>query len=133
MIALLLVPSLSLAQVEVEGGWARPTPPTAQVAAGYAVVRNRGIDSDRLVSAASPIAERVELHQMTHDGGIMRMRQIDGVLVPAKGVITLEPGGIHLMLINIKHPLKVGESVPVTLRFERAGERQTTLQVRLTR
>ena len=86
--------------------------------------------ADKLVSASSPAAERVETHVTMRDGDISRMREVKGYEVPARGTLELKPGGSHLMLVNIKAPLKEGTSVPLTLRFEKAGEIKTELQVR---
>lgn len=102
--------------------WSRATAPRASVGAGYVTIRNSGTQPDRLVSATSPRAARVEIHTMSLDDGIMRMRQLpNGLEVPAGGEASLAPGGNHIMLIGLKAPLKEGERVPATLRFARAG------------
>jgi periplasmic copper chaperone A len=117
------------AQIKVEEAWSRATPPGAKIAAGYLVIRNSGA-ADRLVSASSPAAERVETHVTMRDGDIARMREIKGYAVPANGTLELKPGGSHLMLVNIKAPLKEGADVPLILKFEKAGEIKTELHVR---
>jgi hypothetical protein len=116
-------------QISVQEAWSRATPPGAKIAAGYLTIRNAG-GADRLVSASSPAAERVETHVTVREGEISRMREVKGYEVPAKGTLELKPGGAHLMLVNIKAPFKEGTSVPLTLRFEKAGEIKTELQVR---
>ena len=89
-----------------------------------------GDTADRLVSAQSPRAARVELHTMTMDGGVMRMRPVEGIDVPAGGTVRLAPGQpFHLMLEGLKEPLRQGEMVPLALRFERAGERRVDVAV----
>jgi len=118
-----------LAQVKVDDAWARATPPGAKIAAGYLTIRNAG-GADRLVSATSPAAEKVETHTTVKDGDISRMREVKGYAVPAKGMVELTPGGSHLMLVNIKAPLKEGDKVPLVLRFEKAGEVKVELAVR---
>ena len=85
-------------------------------------IENKGTAPDRLVGAASPIAERVELHQHVHEGGVMKMRQVPGFDVPANGQFVLKPGGGHLMFVNIKRQINPGETIAVTLKFEKAGE-----------
>ena len=125
----LLAASAAQAQITVQEAWARATPPGAKIAAGYLTVRNAGA-ADKLVSASSPAAERVETHVTMRDGDISRMREVKGYEVPARGTLELKPGSSHLMLVNIKAPLKEGTSVPLTLRFEKAGEIKTELQVR---
>ena len=110
------------AQVQIENAWIRPTAPGAKVAAGYMTIRNASGSPDRLVSASSPAAERIETHVTMQEGDIMRMREVKGYEIPAKGVFELKPAGAHLMFVSIKAPLAEGQKVPVTLRFEKAGE-----------
>jgi hypothetical protein len=117
------------AQITVQDGWSRATPPGAKIAAGYLTIRNAGA-ADRLLSASSSAAEQVQTHVTFREGEISRMREVKGYEVPARGTLELKPGGAHLMLVNLKAPLKEGMSVPLTLRFEKAGEVKTELQVR---
>lgn len=110
-------------------GWSRATAPRASVGAGYLTIRNAGPLPDRLIAVSSPRAAKVEIHTMSLDDGIMRMRPLaNGLEVPAGGETSLAPGGNHIMLIGLKGPLKEGERVPATLRFARAG----TITVRFT-
>ena len=111
-----------LAQIQIDKPWARATAPGAKVAGGYMVIRNAGAAADRLVSASSPASARVELHVHLNEGGVMKMREVPGYEVPAKGSFELKPGGAHLMFMQIKRPFKEGEKLPVTLKFEKAGE-----------
>jgi copper(I)-binding protein len=111
-----------LAQMQIEKPWARATAPGAKVAGGYMVIRNSGAAVDRLVSAASPVAAKIELHVHINDNGVMKMREVSGYDVPAKGSFELKPGGAHLMFLDIKRPFKEGERVPVKLKFAKAGE-----------
>lgn len=110
------------AQVQVENAWIRPTAPGAKVAAGYMVIRNSGATADKLVSASSPAAEKVETHVTVKDGEILRMREVKGYEIPAKSAFEAKPGGAHLMFVNIKAPMAQGQKVPAVLRFEKAGE-----------
>src|SRR5262245_15752112 len=129
-VALCLVSTSVFSQVEVTEAWSRATPPGAKVAGGFLLIRNKGAAPDRLVSASSPAAARVETHVTEQQGGVMRMREVKGYEVPAKGSFELKPGGAHLMLVDLKRPLKEGEKIPVVLRFEKAGEVKVELQVR---
>ena len=129
---LLSLPAMAWAQIDVDNAWARATAPGAKVAAGYLVLRNHGAAPDRLVSASSPLAGRVETHVTQRDGDVMRMREVKGYEVPANGRFELKPGGPHLMFVDIKQPFKEGERVPLTLRFEKAGEKTVELQVSRT-
>lgn len=102
--------------------WARATPPGAPTGAAYLTIMNHGTEPDVLVGGSSPQAERVEFHQSTMDGGIMKMRPVaNGVAIPAGGTVELKPDGYHVMLVGLKAPLKSGTMLPVTLRFAKAG------------
>lgn len=122
--------SLSVqAQVRIEKPWTRASAPGAQVAGGYMTIRNQAGAKDRLVAASSPVSARVELHVHVNKDGVMQMREVPGYDVPARGAFELKPGGAHLMFIDLKRPLKEGETVPVTLNFEKAGEVRAEFQV----
>jgi hypothetical protein len=86
-------------------------------------IRNRGNAPDRLVAASTPVAERVELHEMSTEGDVMRMREVPAIDLPAGQEVQLRHGQrYHLMLINLRQPLKVGDRFDLTLKFEKAGE-----------
>ena len=109
--------------------WARATPPGAQVGAGYVTLQNKGA-ADRLVSATVDVADHVEIHEMSMDGGVMKMRELPGGLpIDAGKTVALTPGGYHLMMMDLTAPLKRGDKVPVTLIFEKAGKVDVTLDV----
>jgi copper(I)-binding protein len=111
----------SLGALKIGHPWSRPNPPGAPTAAGYLTVINTGRQADVLLGGSSPMASKVEVHQMTMTGGIMRKRPVAGGLPIAPGqAVKLEPGGYHLMLIGPRRPFKVGDHVPVTLRFQKA-------------
>ena len=125
---LCLVTSSALAQVRVEEPWARATAPGAKLGAGYMKITSG--TADRLIGASSPAAARVEMHVTTKQGDVMRMREVKAYDIPAGGTFELAPSGAHLMLVDLKAPLKQGTKVPLTLRFEKAGEVKVELQVR---
>lgn len=108
--------------LSIEKPWARATVPGAAIGGGYLVIRNRGTAGDRLVAVTSPASARVEMHEMAIERDVMRMREVKGVDIPAKGAVEFKPGGYHLMFMELKAPLKQGDKVPVTLRFEKSGE-----------
>lgn len=112
----------SKGDLQIEKPWARATPPGAAVGGGYLTIRNKGAAGDRLVGVSSPASARMEIHEMAMEKDVMRMREVKGIDVPAKGAVELKPGGFHLMFMELKAPLRQGEKVPVTLRFEKAGE-----------
>jgi copper(I)-binding protein len=119
---LLLAAAPVRGQVLIEKPWARATVPTARVAGAYLTVRNQSAVADRLVGAWSPVAARVEFHIHTTQGEVMKMRQAQALDIPANGTLELKPGGAHLMFVDIRKPFTEGDVVPVTLRFEKAGE-----------
>lgn len=115
----------------ITGMWSRATPGGAKVAGGYFTVSNNGAAADRLVSATSPASNKVEVHEMSMANGVMTMRPLEQGLViePGKSV-TLAPGGFHMMLTDLKEPLKEGGLLPITLVFEKAGNVEVTLHIR---
>ena len=119
------------ATLRVQDAWSRATPPVAPVAGGFLTVVNAGDRPDVLLGAESDLSQRVELHEMRMDGGMMRMRELtDGLPVPARGKVVLAPGGYHLMFIKPKRALVEGERFTATLRFRDAGKVTTTFTVR---
>ena len=86
------------------------------------IMKNSGAAADALVAAELPVAARAELHTHIKDGDVMRMRQVSSIDVPAGGTVNLQPGGLHIMLIDLKEPLRQGETFPLTLTFAKAGK-----------
>ena len=117
-------------QVQIEEPWIRATTPGAKVAAGYMTIRNKSAQPERLVGGSSPVAARVETHIHIKDGDVVRMREVKGYDIPANGVFELKPSGAHLMLVDVKRPLKEGEKVPLLLKFENSGEVKVDFAVR---
>jgi hypothetical protein len=119
------------ARIVVADAWTKATPAGAAVGAGYMTIRNEGGAAARLVGGEASVAERVEVHTMAMEGGVMSMRPVEGGLeVPPGGEVALKPGGLHLMLVGLKQPFAEGESVSVTLIFEGGMRVETTLAVR---
>jgi len=119
-----------LGDLHIAHPWTRATLPNAPVAGGYMTIENTGETADRLVGGSTPAAEAVEIHEMTMDGDVMKMRPVEGGLeIPAGESVTLRPGGYHLMLVKPEEPLKEGTRVPLTLTFEKAGEVSVELAV----
>jgi copper(I)-binding protein len=116
------------AQALVQDAWARPTVQGQIVGGGYFRI-DGGATNDRLLGVSADIAQSVELHTMRMDGDVMRMRQLNSVEVPARQTVEFKPGGMHVMLIGLKTPLKVGNSFPMTLRFEKAGAVSVNVRV----
>lgn len=116
--------------IGIEDAHARAMLPGQPTGAGYLTIVNDGKEADTLVSITSPAAGKVELHEMKMDGNLMTMRAVKGGLeVPAGGSVKLEPGSYHLMFMDVKKPFSKGDSVPITLEFEKAGEVDVTLPV----
>jgi copper(I)-binding protein len=116
--------------IEVTSPWTRATVAGASVAAGYLTIENKGAEADRLTGAATAAAEKVEIHEMSMEGDIMKMRAVpEGVEIKPGETLTLKPGGVHLMLVGLKQRLIPGASVPVTLNFAKAGQIAVVLPV----
>jgi copper(I)-binding protein len=114
--------------VDVRGAWARPTPPGAEVGAAYFEIHSRS--GDRLLEVVTPAARRAEIHTMSMKDDVMQMRRVDAVPVPAGKPVALAPGGLHVMLLGLARPLVAGETVPLQLKFEKAGTVTVNVTVR---
>ena len=119
-----------VAALRVDNAWAAPTPGGVDVSAGYLMLVNATAAEDVLVGVSSPRAARVEVHEMTMQDGVMQMRAVERLAVPAGGSIELAPSGRHLMFYGVAQPFAEGEAIPVRLTFERAGEMDVSLPVR---
>jgi periplasmic copper chaperone A len=126
---LLAAASARADSLTISDAWARATPPGAVTAAAYLRIDNGG-DADRLLEVRSDSASDVQIHTMIEEGGMMRMTPLDDLRVPAGGSAILEPGGDHIMLIDIDAPLVPGETLEMTLVFEHAGELRVAFPIR---
>ena len=109
--------------IAVDEPWARATLPGATIGAGYVTVTSEGRNDDRLVRVEVEVADRVELHETTIEGGVVRMRYLpDGVVIPGGGTVELRPDGLHMMLIGLKQPLKAPGLFFGSMHFEKAGK-----------
>lgn len=115
-------------QTVAQGAWVRGTVAT-QKATGL-FVQLTSPTGGRLVSASSPVAGVVEIHEMAMDGNVMKMRAVSGVDLPAGKAVELKPGGFHVMLMDLKQPLKEGETVPVTLVIEGKDGKRESLELK---
>ena len=116
--------------IAVEQPWSRATPAGAQTGAVYMTLDNKTTSADRLTAASSDVADKVQIHEMSVVNGVMQMRQLaDGLSVPAGGSVVLKPGTYHVMLIGLKKPLTAGETFPLKLTFEKAGNISVTVPV----
>lgn len=117
--------------MQVTGAWSREIPPNAPVAAGFVRIANHGGSDDRLVAVRSDAAERVEIHEVRHEDGMARMRELaDGLPLPAGATVELKPGGYHLMFITPDDGFVAGNRVQATLVFAETGELDIELEVR---
>jgi copper(I)-binding protein len=115
-------------EVDATDAWTRAAG-QGRNGAGYVTLRNRGTEPLKLVSGLTAMADRVELHTHIREGDVMRMRPVPEIVLPPGQEVRLEPSGLHLMFIGLRHPLRQGESVPVTLVFERGRTLRIDLQV----
>jgi len=116
--------------IEVTQAWSRATPGGAPVGAGYLALTNRGAEADRLIGGSTEIAARIEVHEMSMDNGVMKMRELAGGLEVKPGqTVALKPGGHHLMLMGLKRGLKEGERFKVQLEFAKSGKTEVEFVV----
>jgi periplasmic copper chaperone A len=117
--------------IVVEDPYARATPAGALSGAVYMTLDNKTTAADRLISASSNVAAQVQIHEMSMVNSVMQMRQLtNGLPVPAGESVTLKPGGYHVMLIGLKKQLTAGETIPLTLTFEKAGNISVTVPIK---
>lgn len=126
-----LAGEVTVGDLKIDQPYARATVPGAPVAGGYMTITNTGSRPDRLVGGSAPFAAKVEIHEMKMQGDIMKMRELTkGLEIPAKGSVTLKPGGYHVMFMKLKEQLMEGEKRTATLVFEKAGKVDLQFAVR---
>jgi hypothetical protein len=108
--------------LEIDSPWARASVGTTRPSAAYVTIRNTGDRPERLIEVTTPVAGHAETHAMAHEGGMMKMRPAGPLEIPPEGELRLAPGGLHIMLMELKEPLEEGASLALTLVFETAGE-----------
>lgn len=133
VLALLAAPlahahSFQLGELKIGHPYARATVPGQTAGGAFLSIENKGAD-DRLVAVRAAVANTVEMHTMTMDGNVMKMRAVDAIAVPSGKKVELKPGGLHIMFTGLKAPLGEGDSFPMTLRFEKGGEVTVTVKV----
>lgn len=116
------------AAIEIEDAHARIVP-GAKVGSAYLRIVNAGKEPDRLVAVSTPMAGKAELHSVTDDNGVMKMRRVDGIAVKPGETVELKPGVLHIMLMDVRAGIKPGDTVPLTLTFERAGAKSVSAPV----
>jgi periplasmic copper chaperone A len=110
--------------------WSRATPGGAKIGSGYLTIENKGPAADRLIGGSGDITDRIEVHEMTTSNGVMTMRALDkGLVIEPGKTVRLAPGGYHLMMFDLKSPLKQHDKVPVMLEFEKAGKVKLSFDV----
>lgn len=110
--------SYAVGAIKIGHPWAGATPPGAQVGGGYLSIENTGATPVRLIGARTPIADHVEIHTMTMDGGVMRMRMVPSITIAPGANVEFKPGGLHLMLVGLKRPLVDKDKAALTLLFD---------------
>jgi len=115
--------------VKITQAWARATMPGQEVGAAYMLLQSP-VDAT-LTEASTPVADNVEIHKMAMNNGVMEMRMMETLPLPADQTVKLEPGGFHLMLFDLKHPLKAGDSVALTLKIKEKSGKTYALPVKL--
>jgi len=118
------------AGIIAENSWVRQPPPVADTAAGYMTLRNNGDQPVEIVAIDSDVSAAAEIHTMRMQGAMMHMQHLPKVSIPAHGALELSPGGMHLMLIGLKHPLQADQRVGITLHFADGGRLEIQAPVR---
>jgi copper(I)-binding protein len=116
-------------QVSVQDAYVRLAPPGAPATGAYMVIRNAGDKDVKVVKADNPVSRATEIHNHINDGGVMRMRPVPAIEVRAKGEAVLKPGSLHIMLIDLKTPMKEGDVVPITLNFDDGSSKKVDAKV----
>ncbi|WP_373235644.1 copper chaperone PCu(A)C [Cohaesibacter celericrescens] len=111
----------TVGSITVSDAFARATAGKASSGGSFLTIKNDG-EADRLLAASADVGVKTELHTHIHEGDVMKMRQVDSIELPAKTTVALKPGGYHVMMMQLKAPLKKGESFPLELTFEKAGK-----------
>jgi copper(I)-binding protein len=122
-------PAAQSEDVTARDAWARASAGKQANGAAYLTLTG-GAETDALVAVSTPVAATAELHESSTEGGVMRMRAVPSLRIPAGQTVSLAPGGYHIMLFDLKQPLKAGDTFPVTLTFERAAPVTLNVQVR---
>jgi hypothetical protein len=115
--------------VSVQDPYVRLAPPNAAATGAFMVIRNTGDKDVKLVKADNPVSKATELHTHLNEGGVMKMRPVPAIEIKAKGEAVLKPGGLHVMMIDLKAPMKEGDSVPITLTFDDGSSKQVDARV----
>lgn len=121
--------ALQAGSLTIKDPYARATVVAQKSGGGFMKIENTGA-ADQLIGASSPVAKEMQLHIMSMDGNVMKMRQVQAMDIPAKGSLELQPGGLHLMFIDLKGQLKTGDQIPVKLKFQKAGEVEVKFHVK---
>ncbi len=119
---------VKVGNLKIENPQARATVPAQKMSGGFVKIENK-VGADKLLAASSPVSKSMELHTMTMDGNVMKMREVKAIDIPANGTVELKPGGLHLMFIDLNEQLKPGSTFKVKLKFEKAGEVEVPFQV----
>jgi periplasmic copper chaperone A len=123
-------PEVIPGNISVAQAWSRPTPPVATQGAAYLTIRNSGVKPDRLLSVATPIAGSAEVNETRSLNGVVQMRALPSLIISPGQTLRLEPGALHIMLLNLVHPLTAGTVYPLTLNFRNAGAVTVQVEVR---
>lgn len=134
MLSLLAGPSLAheytVKELHIGHPYARPTVAQQPSGAAYLSIENKGGNADRLIGVATPAAKSAQIHTMSMDGNVMKMREAGEISLPAGAKVEMKPGnGYHIMLMGLSQPLKAGDKIPLTLNFEKAGKAEVSVVV----
>ncbi len=117
-------------KIHIKNPWVKGVSASQKMSVGYMTLENPNSKNDKLLSIQSDVCEVVEIHNMTHENDMMKMRRVNEIEVPANGSVELKRGGLHLMLIHLKKPLKPGDRIKLILSFQNAGKQGVTVPVK---
>jgi len=119
-----------LGNLHIDHPYARATVPGQPGGGAFLSIENKGKEADKLIGVSSPVAKSAEIHTMSMDGNVMRMREVGEIDLPPAGTVDMKPGhGYHIMLMGLNQPLKAGDKFPMTLTFQKAGKIEVSVVV----
>lgn len=121
--------SVDVGDITVANAWSRASTGVKRPGGAFVAITNKGMQADRLIAAETPLAGRTELHTHIMDDGVMKMRQVEAIDIPAGGMTMLKPGSFHVMMFKLESMLMEGQMFPLNLTFEKAGKVTITVHV----
>ncbi len=134
LLLLFIIPIKSFSEpiIEIKDPWVRAVPPNMNMTAGYMTIVNTGTTDDYIIGVSSDISGMAEIHETIEENSIVKMRHVMKLKIPAGKTVKLQPGGYHIMFMNLKRKLKTGDKVNITIEFEKSGKKNITADVKIS-